>query len=152
MGGQEYLQVRRGRWYVRVRVPADLVQVIGRTHVLRSLQTGDVRLARQRRRQVLAELWADFAALTVLDGWTPYRACGTVTNGALNDSIPSSAQALKRPRPNPVGDTASDTRTNRQSKNASDHDDTLMTLLERWLAENIACGAGCLSGGIQSLA
>jgi hypothetical protein len=65
---------------VRVRVPADLVQRVGRSHLLRSLGTADLRLAQQRRRAVLAQMWTSFE--TGEDGWKPaVKAEATVQNG-----------------------------------------------------------------------
>ncbi|WP_425284820.1 DUF6538 domain-containing protein [Methylobacterium gossipiicola] len=35
----ECLQCRRGRWYVRLRVPAHLVAAVGQQHLVRALDT-----------------------------------------------------------------------------------------------------------------
>ena len=65
---------------MRVRVHADLVQRVGRSHLVRSLGTADLRLAQKRRRAVLAQMWASF--VTVGDGWKPaVKAEATVQNG-----------------------------------------------------------------------
>jgi hypothetical protein len=58
-----YLQKRRQGWYVRVRVPADLVGVVGRSHVVRSLNTKDSAEARAQRWLALGKLHEEFAGL-----------------------------------------------------------------------------------------
>ena len=55
-----YLQRRGGVWYVRRKVPKDLVARLGKTEVLRSLRTGDHREAGIRGRLASAEIEADF--------------------------------------------------------------------------------------------
>ena len=47
MGANDYLQLRRGRWFARIRLPADLARSLGRTHIVRSLGTSDLTVARQ---------------------------------------------------------------------------------------------------------
>jgi Domain of unknown function (DUF6538) len=56
-----YLQKRRQGWYVRVAVPQGLVSVIGKQHIVRSLQTRDVEVARKRRWPALAQIQAELA-------------------------------------------------------------------------------------------
>jgi integrase len=51
-----YLQRRRRTWYVRVAVPPRLVPVIGKRDIVRSLQTRDASVARERRWQAVAEI------------------------------------------------------------------------------------------------
>src|SRR6478609_11829210 len=82
MGANDYLQLRRGRWCVRIRLPADLAKSLGRTHIVRSLGTSDLTVARQRRRSALAAILTWQASQTVSDGWTPSRAWKTATNGS----------------------------------------------------------------------
>ncbi|WP_409565089.1 DUF6538 domain-containing protein [Methylobacterium sp. J-090] len=53
----EYPQRRRGRWYVRVRVPAHLVAAVGQKHLIRALDTDSETVARGRRWIALAVLW-----------------------------------------------------------------------------------------------
>ena len=52
---------RNGRYYLRARVPADLVAVMGRREVKKSLKTSDLREARRRINVEAAELEAQFA-------------------------------------------------------------------------------------------
>ncbi|WP_413629201.1 DUF6538 domain-containing protein [Methylobacterium sp. W2] len=40
---------RRGRWYVRLRVPAYLVATVGQQHLVRALDTSSEAVARERR-------------------------------------------------------------------------------------------------------
>src|SRR6478609_445139 len=95
MGANDYLQLRRGRWFVRIRLPADLAKTLGRTHIVRSLGTSDLTLARQRRRAALGAILTWQASQTVLDGWTPSRAWRTVADGAPDAaSAPDAARAL----------------------------------------------------------
>ena len=56
-----YIHPRRRGWYVRVAVPPSLVPVVGQTHIVRSLKTRDVKVARERRWQVLATIKAEIA-------------------------------------------------------------------------------------------
>jgi DNA invertase Pin-like site-specific DNA recombinase len=60
--------MRRGtRWYLRAKVPVDLVEIIGRSEVWRSLQTGEHALAVKRFRRARADLATWFLdALRVL--------------------------------------------------------------------------------------
>jgi integrase len=73
-----YLVKKRRTWYVRVAVPPKLVPIARKTHVVRSLGTRDLSVARERRWQVLADIKAALAALRVdpvaegLD-WRDYR-------------------------------------------------------------------------------
>jgi hypothetical protein len=53
-----YLVLRRRTWYVRVAVRPSLVSIIGQTHIVRSLKTRDVAVARQRRWPAIAEIHA----------------------------------------------------------------------------------------------
>jgi len=52
---------REGRYYLRARVPADLIAVMGRREVKKSLRTSDLREARRRINVEAAELEARFA-------------------------------------------------------------------------------------------
>jgi hypothetical protein len=51
-----YLQRRRQTWYIRVAVPPKLAPVVHKTHIVRSLKTRDVAVARERRWAALAEI------------------------------------------------------------------------------------------------
>src|SRR5688500_11140222 len=51
-----YLLKRRQGWYVRIAVPPALVSKLGKTHVVKTLRTRDVAVARERRWRVLDEI------------------------------------------------------------------------------------------------
>ncbi|WP_366848683.1 DUF6538 domain-containing protein [Methylobacterium sp.] len=53
----EYLQCRRGRWFVRVRVPANLVVQVGQIHFVRSLDTDGEAQASASRWVALVIIW-----------------------------------------------------------------------------------------------
>lgn len=61
-----YLRRRRGknrsgyRWYVRVNVPDDIREAVGKTAIERALHTSDIREARKRRYAVLAGIFTEF--------------------------------------------------------------------------------------------
>src|SRR4051812_46098492 len=106
MGGNDYLQLRRGRWCVRIRLPADLAKSLGGTHIVGSLGTSDLTVARQRRRAALAAILTWESSQTVSDGWTPSRAWKTVTDGSSDAAspffiAPKVEQARRRPSPSP---------------------------------------------------
>lgn len=138
MGGNDYLQLRRGRWCIRVRLPADLARTLGRTHIVRSLGTSDLTIARQRRRAALAAILTWEASQTVLDGWTPSRAWKTVTDGSDATSPFSITPKTKRPRRRPSPTPSTKPRLDAHSASRHSGNDSLKTLLERWLAENPA--------------
>jgi hypothetical protein len=52
---------RKARWYLRAKVPTDLITFLGREEIWRSLQTGDHRLAVRRYTSARADLqrWSD---------------------------------------------------------------------------------------------
>jgi hypothetical protein len=52
----QYLQRRQRTWYVRDAVPPSLVPAGRKTHIIRSLKTRDVAVARERRWDALAEI------------------------------------------------------------------------------------------------
>jgi integrase len=69
-----YLQKRRQGWYVRVAVPQGLVPVIRKRHIVRSLQTRDVEVARKRRWPALAQIQTELADQAGREDdpfWTP---------------------------------------------------------------------------------
>ncbi|MGA4554718.1 DUF6538 domain-containing protein [Methylorubrum aminovorans] len=77
----EYLQCRRGRWYVRLRVPAHLVATVGQQHLVRALDTMSEAVARERRWIALSLLWKWIGSQTVSNGWQPRggtASCGSV--------------------------------------------------------------------------
>lgn len=55
--GSEHMQKRgkNGIWYVRLRVPTDLVKAFGREEFIKSLKTSDERTARKLARQTVVE-------------------------------------------------------------------------------------------------
>ena len=74
MSRNSYLQKRRQGWYVRVAVPQGLVPVIGKQHIVKSLQTRDVEVARKRRWLALAQIQGEFADQAGREDdpfWTP---------------------------------------------------------------------------------
>ncbi|WP_409518534.1 DUF6538 domain-containing protein [Methylobacterium sp. R2-1] len=82
----EYLQSRRGRWYVRLRVPAHLVASVGQQHLVRALDTASEAVARERRWIALSLLWEWIGAQTDSDGWQPAWAANlTVAKRSPND-------------------------------------------------------------------
>lgn len=67
-----YLQKRRQTWYVRVAVPPTLQKKIGKQHVLKSLQTRDLAVARDRRWAAITEIKKQFSELKGNKvGWLP---------------------------------------------------------------------------------
>ncbi len=61
MAKHPWLFNREGRYYLRARVPADLIAVMGRREVKRSLKTSDLREARRRINVEAAELETRFS-------------------------------------------------------------------------------------------
>jgi hypothetical protein len=55
------LMARGRRWYLRAKVPADLIAFLGRAEIWRTLQTGDHAVAPKRYRRARADLdeWFD---------------------------------------------------------------------------------------------
>ena len=136
MGGNDYLQLRRGRWCVRVRLPADLARSLGRTHVVRSLGTSDLVIARQRRRAALAVILTWQASQTESDGWSPSRAWKTVTDSSDAANGFSVTPTVERSRRPPSQALSSRPARNAPAKMGKGGADSLKTLMERWLAEN----------------
>ena len=129
----EYLQCRRGRWFVRLRVPAHLAARVGQTHFVRSLDTNSEAVARERRWTALALLWDWIGGQTVTDGWEPAWAAG------LTDLQRSPNGGDKR-HPDSAPERGLDhepdrARQNRRTSQARSQDHTILTLMERWLAE-----------------
>ncbi|WP_425293837.1 DUF6538 domain-containing protein [Microvirga pakistanensis] len=132
VGRSDYLQCRRGWWFIRLRVPAHLLPEIGQTHLVRSLDTRDEAVAQQRRWVALAELWRWIGSQTVLDGWSPaWAAHLTGSSGAVDplasvNSIPlQSGPDIHSPR----------VRRSRSAKSFSTGHLSIATMAERWLAE-----------------
>src|SRR6478609_4710915 len=136
MHGREHLQQRRGRWFIRVRVPADLAASVGQTHIIRSLSTSDEKVARQRRRAALAEIWSWMSAHTVSDGWTPSQAWRTVADGAPDAARTVSFRPrTSRSRQRPSAGPPAKPRSHGQRGVGKVGVDSLVTLMERWLGE-----------------
>lgn len=60
-----FLRRRGGAYRLRVRVPSDLVKILGRTEVGRSLGTADPRASRSRARALHAQLEAAWERIRV---------------------------------------------------------------------------------------
>ena len=73
MPHNQYIHQRRQGWYVRVVVPPRLRPIVGKAHVVKSLRTRDVELARVRRWGVLAAVTEWFAEVSAA-GFTPLPA------------------------------------------------------------------------------
>src|SRR5215210_1933692 len=132
VGRSDYLQCRRGWWFIRLRVPAHLLPEIGQTHLVRSLDTTDEAVARQRRWVALAELWRWIGSQTVSDGWSPaWAAPLTGFNGVLN----TPGRAISNPV-HSVPDLGSRRiRRSRSAKSSPNNDLTIAIMMERWLQE-----------------
>jgi hypothetical protein len=63
MGKYPNLWLRNGRYYLRTRVPTDLVKAFGKEHIAFSLKTSDYRTAISRLRAEQAKLEEKFGAL-----------------------------------------------------------------------------------------
>lgn len=129
----DHLQCRRGRWSVRLRVPAHLVATVGQTHLVRSLDTSSEAVARERRWVALALLWEWIGAQTVSDGWKPVWA--TELTGAGRSVSETAQKSLNRIsysvpplQPRRVGQRARPSRT-------SVPQTRVLPMMERWLAE-----------------
>ena len=61
MGRQPRLLRRGTRWYLRVKVPADLVTMIGRREIRQTLRASEYRVAVERVRQASADVDRVFA-------------------------------------------------------------------------------------------
>ena len=129
----DHLQCRRGRWSVRLRVPAHLVSTVGQTHLVRALDTSSEAVARERRWIALALLWEWIGAQTVSDGWEPAWAAALTGSGRSRDDA---ARECPDPTPDPPP-------KRRPRKGAQDHAPpggssrltTILTTMERWLKE-----------------
>lgn len=63
MPHNHYLHRRRQTWYVRLAVPPKLIKQVGKSHIVRSLKTREIEVARQRRWTVMAEIRNGLAEL-----------------------------------------------------------------------------------------
>lgn len=59
----QHLELRAGRYHLRINVPADLQSIIGKTAIRRTLRTGDKREAKRRAEPLVKEMKAYFADL-----------------------------------------------------------------------------------------
>ena len=129
----EYLQCRRGRWFVRMRVPAHLLAQVGQSHLVRSLDTDSQAEACVRRWVALAVLWEWIGAQTVSDGWRPAWAANlTVAERSPNDG------GHNRPVPSLHGGADHPpTRVPKPRSASGQKDDhpTILTMMTRWLKE-----------------
>ena len=128
----EYLQRRRGRWFVRLRVPAHLVATVGQQHLVRALETDSEAVARERRWIALSLLWDWIGAQTVSDGWEPAWAAGlAVSKRCPNDRAHrhteiSHQHAADDPLPN----------MHRPRRGSGDrHQQPTIMMMEKWLKE-----------------
>jgi integrase len=123
----DHLQCRRGRWSVRLRVPAHLVATVGQTHLVRSLDTSSEAVARERRWIALALLWEWIGEQTVSDGWEPAWAAVLTGSGRSHDDTGREGPDLT---PHPP--------SKRRPRKGSQHhapQTTILTTMERWLKE-----------------
>lgn len=129
----EYLQCRRGRWYVRLRVPAHLVAAVGQHHLVRALDTDSEAVARERRWIALSLLWDWIGAQTVSDGWQPAWAENlTVAERSPNDG------RHDQPVPSLHGDADHPLTRVPKPRSASCRGTdslTILTMMARWLKE-----------------
>ncbi|WP_420813092.1 DUF6538 domain-containing protein [Methylobacterium currus] len=129
----EYLQCRRGRWFVRLRVPVHLQTLIGQSHFVRSLDTDSEAVAQERRRVALALLWEWIGAQTVSDGWEPAWAAALTGSQRCDhdgaegcprgpDAPAADRSNLKLSQPRPTS-----------AQRLQQH--TILSMMERWLRE-----------------
>ncbi|MEY9584062.1 DUF6538 domain-containing protein [Sinorhizobium fredii] len=71
MADTRYLKQRRQGWYFAMKVPADLVQKMGKTAIVQSLRTRDLTQAQKDRWPLVAEWSAQFEVLRGKRTWTP---------------------------------------------------------------------------------
>ena len=129
----DYLQCRRGRWSVRLRVPTHLVATVGQTHLVRSLDTSDEVVARGRRWTALALLWDWIGAQTVSDRWEPSWAAALTGTGRSHDEGGREYRA-STPHP-PHKKPSRKVNPSQPSVHISAFPTTILTTMERWLIE-----------------
>ena len=129
----EYLQRRRGRWYVRLRVPAHLTATVGQQHFVRALDTESETVARERRWIALALLWDWIGAQTVSDGWQPaWAAQLTGSPRSSDDRAPSPTEV---PPQNPADRARQGVHHPQRPSGAQHQQHTILAMMERWLKE-----------------
>jgi hypothetical protein len=57
---RRYLVRQRQGWYVRVKVPKELKAQVGKSEIVRTLQTRDLAVAQSRRWSVVSEVMREF--------------------------------------------------------------------------------------------
>jgi uncharacterized protein DUF6538 len=129
----EYLQCRRGRWYVRLRVPAHLVATVGQQHLIRSLDTDSEVVARERRWIALSLLWNWIGAQTVSDGWKPAWAAGvTVSERCPHDRAHRRSEVTHQ---HATDDPLPNMHRPRRGSGDGHQQPTIMMMMEKWLKE-----------------
>ncbi|WP_457105439.1 tyrosine-type recombinase/integrase [Methylobacterium sp. P5_C11] len=129
----EYLQRRRGRWYVRLRVPAHLTATVGQQHLVRALDTNSETVARERRWIALALLWDWIGAQTVSDGWEPAWAAGLTGSRRCSDNR---AHGHPEPSFHDVADRKGQRSSHSQRGSGTQQQrQTILALMEQWLKE-----------------
>lgn len=71
MADTRYLKQRRQGWYFAMKVPADLVDKIGRSDIVKSLRTRDLTQAQKDRWPLVSQWTAQFDVLRGNRTWTP---------------------------------------------------------------------------------
>lgn len=128
----EYLQRRRGRWYVRLRVPAHLVATVGQQHFVRALDTDSETVAHERRWVALALLWEWIGAQTVSDGWEPAWAAGLTGSQRCSDNR---AHGHPETSSHDVADHKGQRSPHSQRGSGKQQRRTILALMEQWLKE-----------------
>lgn len=71
MADTRYLKQRRQGWYFAMKVPADLLDKLGKSDIVKSLRTRDLSQAQKDRWPLVAEWTAQFEVLRGKRMWTP---------------------------------------------------------------------------------
>jgi hypothetical protein len=129
----DHLQCRRGRWSVRLRVPAHLVAAVGQTHLVRSLDTESETVARERRWIALALLWDWIGAQTVSDGWQP--AWAAELTGSRRRSDDRATGAIEGSSHNATDHAPQSAVHPRRQLGVQHQQHTILATMERWLKE-----------------
>ena len=131
MPHNQYIHQRRRGWYVRVVVPPRLRPIVGKAHVVKSLRTRDVELARVRRWGVLAAVTEWFAEVSAA-GFTPLaaHAVSPTTMASLERSTTRFGRCDRQPQVLPTAETQST-----HSTESSGGSPLVKEVLKLWLAE-----------------
>ena len=101
------LHQRGQAYHLRVRVPADLVEIIGRREIHQSLRTSDGRSARSRAATLRATIDAGFDRLRLARlGNQNQEHLSELANASLVVSAVPVAPAVTRPQPRSLSDFA----------------------------------------------